>query len=437
MKLERLTLLRPNMGDYRSSDGLPPLSMGVLAARTPADVEVSFYDDKVEVIPQDDKPDLVAITVETFTALRAYELADAYRQRGVTVVMGGYHPTFLPHEALQHADAIVTGDAEGVWETVLEDFKHDRLQSIYSANNSRPLNDFVLDRSIFHHKRYAPVELVQYGRGCRFTCDFCSIQSFYKSNTRTRPIQNVATEIAALNKNRLLFFVDDNLFNSRDALDQLLTAIKPLKMRWSCQISIDVARDDALLDRLAEAGCIFALVGFESLSPENLKQMGKPWNKVAGDYRHVVQKFHQRGIAVYGTFVFGYDGDTEESIKRSLEFALESRLEIANFNPLTPTPGTPLYDRLLKEGRMLSPQWWLDPNYRYGDPIFRPKAMSPERFSECCFEAKQAFYTWRSIGKRVLGSEAGLHWFRTGMVGLANVISRKEVYKKQYRNLGV
>jgi radical SAM superfamily enzyme YgiQ (UPF0313 family) len=424
------------MGDYRSSDGLPPLAMGILAARTPKEIDITFYDDKVEVIPNDDQPDLVAITVETFTARRAYDLAERYRSRGVPVVMGGYHPTFLPDEALQHADAIVVGDAEGSWEQLLHDFRNDHMQRIYKGGSNRPLDDFRLDRSIFAGKKYAPVELVQFGRGCRFACDFCSIRTFYQDNLRARPIQSLAEELQQFSRRKLIFFVDDNLFNSRAQLEAMLDTIRPLKLRWSCQISIDVARDERLLDKLAEAGCVFALVGFESLSEANLKQMAKPWNCVAGDYLSVVRKFHQRGIAVYGTFVFGYDGDTAETIQDSLNFALEAKLEIANFNPLTPTPGSPLYERLLWENRLLSPQWWLDPNYRYGDPIFVPKSMSPEDFAEKCFAAKKAFYSWRSIAHRVLGSDAGINLFRTGMVGLANLISRREVMRKQYRTLG-
>jgi radical SAM superfamily enzyme YgiQ (UPF0313 family) len=424
------------MGDYRSSDGLPPLAMAVLAARTPKDIEVDFFDDKVERIPVDDQPDMVAMTVETFTARRSYEIADAYRERGVTVVMGGHHPTFLPTEALRHADAVVIGDAEGSWDSLLSDFRRGELQKTYRGGNSRPLHDFSLDRGIFRGKKYAPVELVQYGRGCRFTCDFCSIRSFYQGTPRFRSAASVADELAGLNTRKLIFFVDDNLFGTQEHIEALLRAIRPLKLRWSCQISIDVARDERMLDRMAEAGCVFALVGFESLSEANLKQMGKPWNRVAGDYREVVRRFHKRGIAVYGTFVFGYDADTPDTIKRSLDFALEAKLEIANFNPLTPTPGSPLYGRLSQEGRLLSPEWWLDPSYRYGDPIFVPRSMSPEVFAQKCFEAKQAFYSWRSIASRVLGSDAGLHWFRTGMVGLANVISRREVLRKQHRTLG-
>jgi radical SAM superfamily enzyme YgiQ (UPF0313 family) len=436
MRLDRITLLRANMGDYRSSDGLPPLAMAVLAARTPRDIELTFFDDKVELIPANDRPDMVAMTVETFTARRSYEIADAYRARGVTVVMGGHHPSFLPDEALLHADAVVIGDAEGSWEALLADSRRGALQRVYRGGSERPLHDFKLDRSIFKGKKYAPVDLVQYGRGCRFVCDFCSIRSFYQDSLRFRAVGDVAEEIRSLGGSKLLFFVDDNLFGSQDRIDALLDAIRPLKRRWSCQISIDVARDDRLLDRMAEAGCIFVLIGFESLSEENLKQMGKPWNKVAGEYRAVVKKFHARGIAVYGTFVFGYDADTADTIQRSLDFALETRLEIANFNPLTPTPGSPLYARLRQENRLLSPEWWLDPAYRYGDPIFIPRSMSPDAFTQKCFEAKQVFYSWRSIATRVLGSDAGLDWYRTSMVGLANVISRQEVMRKQYRKLG-
>lgn len=436
MKLKRLTLLRPNMGDYRSSDGMLPLSIAALAARTPADIEVRFFDDVVERIPADDAPDLAALTVGTFTARRAYAIADGYRARGIPVVMGGYHPSLLPEEALGHADAVVVGDAEGSWEQLLEDFRRGVLRRIYSGGNDRPMDDVHYDRSIFGNKRYVPVEPVQYSRGCRFACDFCSIRAFYRDSRRHRPLGGMLDELERIGTRKMVFFVDDNLFGSPRILGELLDAIRPLGIRWSCQISIDVARDDRLLDRMAAAGCQLALIGFESLSPENLKQMAKPWNRVAGDYRSVVRKFHERGIAVYGTFVFGYDSDTAETIQRSLDFALEARLEIANFNPLTPTPGSPLYDRLVREGRMLSPRWWLDPEFRYGDPIFVPRGMPPDEFAYKCFEAKRSFYTWQSIATRVLGSGAGFDWFRTGMVGLANIISRREIMRKQYRAMG-
>ena len=432
----KLTLLRPNLGDWRSSDALPPLGLAALAARTPKDVAIRFIDDTQETPPANDSPDLAAISVETFTARRAYQLAAAYRARGVPVVMGGYHATLLPDEVVQHADAVVVGDAEGAWEALLTDFRSGTMQSRYHGDHSRPLDDVAFDRSLFAGRRYAPVEPVQYGRGCRFACDFCSIRSFYGNSLRLRPLDRVVEEMRGFTRHKLVFFVDDNLFSSRAGLDALLTAIGPLKLRWSCQISIDVARDDALLARMAAAGCIFVLVGFESLSDANLKQMGKPWNRVAGDYRDVVRRFHDHGMAVYGTFVFGYDGDTLDDIRRSLDFALEAHLEIANFNPLTPTPGSPLYERLLREGRLLLPRWWLDSNFRYGDPIFVPRHMDPQAFAAACYQAKRDFYALSSITRRVLGSEAGLSPFRTGMVLLTNLISRREVRRKQCRALG-
>lgn len=433
--MKKLTLIRPNLGDYRSSDAMPPLAMGILAARA-SDCDVSFFDEKAEALPVGDVPDLAALSVETFTAHRAYAVADAYRARGVPVVMGGYHPTFLPDEALEHADAVVIGDAEGVWEQLLQDFRAGRLQRKYSGGNQRPLADYRLDRQIYRGKRYAPVELVQYGRGCRFACDFCSIHSFYGTKLRVRAVDALAAEIEKLERRRLVFFVDDNLFGRKADLLALLDAVRPLKRRWSCQISIDVARDESLLDRMAEAGCKFVLIGFESLNPASLKQMGKPWNKVSGPYGAVVRALHSRGIGIYGTFVFGYDADTPDTIERTADFALESRLEIANFNPLTPMPSSALYDRLLGERRLLSPKWWLDPDYRYGDSIFEPLGMTSEELADGVFQARQRFYSWRSIGTRIIDADTPFSPFHRGMTTVANVISRREIYKKQRRLLG-
>jgi radical SAM superfamily enzyme YgiQ (UPF0313 family) len=431
----KIALIRPGMGDYRSSDAMPPLALGILAARSNGH-PLTFLDDRVEAIPSELDVDLIALSVETFTARRAYELADRFRSDGHRVVMGGYHPTFMPEEALQHADAIITGDAEGAWEKLLCDASSGALQRIYQGNNQADLGDYRIDRSIFSGKAYAPVEVIQYGRGCRFACDFCSIHAFYGTNVRVRPAEQIRFELERLNRKRLLFFVDDNLLSSEADLNALLSVIKPLKLRWSCQISIDVARNGALLDRLADAGCRFVLIGFESLERKNLLQMGKRWNNIAGDYRDVIREIHRRGIGVYGTFVFGYDQDTPEIIQRSVDFALEARLEIANFNPLTPTPGSALYNRLRDEQRLLSAAWWLEPGYRYGDPIFTPRAMTAAQLAGGCFEAKSQFYAWSSIAKRVFDSDRNFSFFGRSMTTIANVISRREIHRKQGRLLG-
>lgn len=431
----KLSLIRPNLGDFRSTDAMPPLALAILAARS-SGWDIDFFDEKVECIPETDAPDLAAFSVETFTARRAYALADHYRVRGIPVVMGGYHPTFMPDEALLHADSVVVGDAEQVWEKLLEDFSNGCMQRIYYGDNTQPLNDYRLDRSIFRNKRYAPVELIQYGRGCRFACDFCSIHSFYGPEVRVRPVEQMLEELAQFSSGKLLFFVDDNLFSSRSQLLALLDILSPMKLRWSCQISIDAARDLALLDRMAEAGCKFALIGFESLDAANLKQMGKSWNKVSGSYAEVIKQMHRRGIGVYGTFVFGYDSDTVDTIRRSVDFALESRLEIANFNPLTPTPGSALYKRLAQEQRLLMPEWWINDSYRYGEPIFIPRSITPDDLAYECFEARKNFYSWKSIALRMFDSDAQWSAFRTAMIGIANVVSRREIYNKQARLLG-
>jgi radical SAM superfamily enzyme YgiQ (UPF0313 family) len=432
----KLALIRPNLGDFRSSDAMPPLALGILAARSPG-CQIVFYDEKVEAVPTSLDCDLVAMSVETYTARRAYALAEGYRKQGLRVVMGGYHPTFLPQEVLEHADAVVIGDAEGAWERLLEDARGGRLEQTYLGDNNAPLTDYRIDRSIYADKKYNPVELAQFGRGCRFACDFCSIHAFYGKSLRSRSLDGLREELETLDRRKLLFFVDDNLFGKRDELVLLLKMLKPLKMRWSCQISIDVAKDDELLDLMADCGCTFVLIGFESLNPQNLKQMGKGWNSVSGDYLAVVKKLHSRGIGIYGTFVFGYDQDTEESIAQSVEFAIRARLDIANFNPLTPTPGSRLYRRLEKEGRLLAPTWWRDPDWRYGDPIYEPRGMSAQTLAIKVFEAKKQFYSWSSIGLRMLNHGAGLSVFRSTTATLANVVSRREIYRKNRRSLGV
>jgi radical SAM superfamily enzyme YgiQ (UPF0313 family) len=428
--MRHITFLRPGLGEGFSADAMTPLAFAILKARTPHDIATAMIDERVEplrMVPTD----LVAMTVETFTARRAYQIAARYRSEGVPVVMGGHHPSMLPDESLRHADAVVIGDAEGTWERLIADAAAGRLQRLYRSQPGDG-GPQVYDRSIFAGRRYTPISLVQAGRGCRFACDFCSIHAFYGTYRAQRDPPDIVAEMRALPSRRLVFFVDDNLYWRRDAFEALMRALIPLKMRWCCQITIDVARDDALLDLMAQAGCALALIGFESLERESLVQMRKKWNGVAGGYDEVVARFHARGIMIYGTFVFGYDADTPASFDRAAAFARAQSLCIANFNPLTPMPGTGLYDRLRAEGRLMRDTWWLDPSYRYGDAIFAPRGMSPEELSEGPMRARRAFYGWRSIAGRALrGAPMWRDPYKIGTMLLANVISRREIKRKQ------
>ena len=328
---------------------MQPLSMALLAGLTPPDVEVRFYDDRMEEIPFDEPTDLVAMSVETFTALRSYKIARQFKARGVPVLMGGYHVTLLPDEAAREADALVIGDAEPVWPQVLEDARNGTLQPIYRGLGRRTLTNVPSRREIFHGKSYQNITLVEFARGCNFKCDFCSITAYHGANQNHRPAREVAAEMEATGSKRF-FIVDDNIVSQPAKVRELCRELIPLKVGWVGQASIHIARDEELLDLLVKSGCKGLLIGMESLDPANLRDMGKDWNLAAGTYAESLARFRKHGLAVYGTFVFGYDHDDWDVVRRSVDFAREQRLFLAAFNHLIPFPGTPLYRRLQRRG---------------------------------------------------------------------------------------
>jgi radical SAM superfamily enzyme YgiQ (UPF0313 family) len=432
----KITFIRPNMLPVRGNDAMEPLVFATLAGMTPPHVETILYDDRIEVLPYNEPTDLVAITVETYTARRAYQIATEYRRRGVPVVMGGYHATFLPEEVLGFADVVVIGDAEGIWPQVVRDAERGQLQPIYRQDGYPPLAGFQPDRSIFRGKRYAPAALVQYGRGCRFACEFCSIHAFYGKNLRQRPVDEVVDEIRATGKKHI-FLIDDNIFVDVPKARELFEALIPLKIRWSCQISIDVAQDLELMKLLKRSGCTTAVVGFESLNEANLRSMKKHWNLKHHDYATSVRIFQDHGVMIYGSFVFGYDDDTLDSFARTLDFAIASKFYTANFNPLTPMPGAALYDRLASENRLLYDRWWLDPGFRYGDAVFTPQGMTADQLTEGCYRIRQEFHSLRSIVVRAADRRTNARDpYRLGLHLASNLVSRWMIDKKQGQPLG-
>jgi radical SAM superfamily enzyme YgiQ (UPF0313 family) len=415
---------------------MEPLVFAILAGLTPEDVEVALFDERLEPVPEEHETDLAALTVETYTARRAYQLASGFRRRGIPVVMGGYHPSFGPDEALEYADAVVVGDAEPVWHQVIADARTGALHPVYRSDRLPDLAGVRYDRSVFAGKRYAPAVPVQYGRGCKYACDFCSIRAFYGSSLRQRPVRDVVAEIEALGR-RFVLLVDDNLFVDVPKALELFRALEPLGVRWGCQVSIDVARDDEVMETMRRSGCIAALVGFESLDAGNLTAMRKQWNLRGGDYRSAIERFHDRGIMVYGSFIFGYDNDTVDVFDRTVEFALEAKLFLVNFSALTPTPGTPLYDRLKAARRLVNDPWWLDPTYRYGQATYRPLRMTADELTAGCLRARQQFYTYSSIARRALNTRANARGAaRLGIYAAANLMTRRELGNKLGQRLG-
>jgi radical SAM superfamily enzyme YgiQ (UPF0313 family) len=438
----RLTLVHPAVGrrpgvNYMRTWQMEPLPIAVLTALTPKDVPIAFYDDRMEEIDFDRPTDLVAIPVETYTAKRAYQIASEFRRRGVPVVMGGFHATLMTDEVKDYAEAVVVGEAEELWPHVIEDARMGRLKPLYQANSQPDLGTVRYDRSLFAGRRYLRIGLVETGRGCRFPCDFCAVQTFFQRTARHRPIDAIVAEIASLkDEKKLFFFVDDNFAADLPFARDLAGALAPLGIRWVTQMSINAAHDEAFLAALARAGCSGVLIGFESLDEGVLRAMKKRFNTMRGGFSVALANLRRHGIRVYGTFVFGYDGERAEAFDEAAEFAIEHRFYLAAFNHLTPFPGTPLFARLQREGRLLYERWWLDERYGYNGIPFQPAAMAPDDIRQGCLRARRRFYTWNSIVRRALDpvNRADAFMFRNFF--MINGMHRVEVEKRDHFPLG-
>ncbi len=435
----RLTLVHPCVGRRRGQPyirtwQMEPLAPATLAGLTPRDgeTEVRFYDDRTESIPFDESTDLVALSVETYTAKRSYQIASEYRRRGVPVVMGGFHPTLVPDEASDYAESIVVGEAESLWPTVLNDFRNGQLRRVYRGSKRPPLSGLKPDRSIFAGKRYLPVGLVEAGRGCHFRCEFCAVQSYFGNTQTRRPVDEIIDDIGRIKK-PLIFFVDDNITSNMEQAKEFFRALIPLKIRWVSQASINAAHDEEFLQLIKASGCQGLLIGFETLNPDNLRQMRKSFNTMKGGYEKALENLRRHSIRLYVTFILGYDEDNGDTLRETLAFAQRNRFYIVAFNHLTPFPGTPLYDRLKKEGRLLYDPWWLDPEYRYGMVPFAPRGMTAQQVKERCIEARQAFYGYPSIFRRGLDFQVNgksffmwTHFFSINLLFRSEVLQRKD-----------
>jgi radical SAM superfamily enzyme YgiQ (UPF0313 family) len=415
---------------------LTPLTLAALAGLTPPDVEVEAVDDRIESIDYDSHRDLVGISVKTFTARRAYQIADEFRKRGVPVILGGHHPTLLPDEAGQHADSVLVGEAEGVWDQVLKDAARGQLKKRYHHPETLPFEGVRVNRSVLAGKKYLPVAMVETTRGCPFSCNFCSVTAFFGRSFRHRPPQEVVAEIAGLDQ-KFVFLVDDNIVADKEAAKELFRALIPLKIRWISQASLTMTKDRELMRLMHESGCAGVLTGIESISRANLKQIHKSWNTVGIGYDEALKIARDNGIAIVGSFILGMDDDTPQSLDELLEFTIRERFFAVLFNLLTPYPGTDLYDQFLQEGRLTHAQWWLDPDYTYGSAVFKPRNISAHELAQGRLRLYREFYSPGSMLKRFWEPKANLQdiWHAFTFLTM-NLPANKEEQMRFGRALG-
>jgi len=440
----RLTLIKPNIGRkghslYVDEGRMEPLQLGVLAGLTPPEVEVVFFDDRMEKIDYGLQTDLVAITVETFTARRSYEIAAEYRKRGVKVILGGMHAMLAPEEVKEHADSIYIGDAEYLWSQVLEDADSGKLKPVYTGGTEMPQpGGIVARRDIFNGKGYLPITLLQFSRGCNFGCVFCATSKYFDKRHTCRNIQDVITEIKSQGR-KLLFFVDDNIVGNPHMAKELFRELIPLKIKWVSQGSINMTGDSELMELMVQSGCLGHVIGFESIQQKNMVWAGKQPNSMLTTYDEAIAKLRYYGLQTWAAFTLGYDYDTEDSIIRTYEFAYKNKFAFAAFNILMPYPDTQFYKFLESEGRLLyDGKWWIHPEYKFNYASFIPMNMSPDRLTEISFDCRKDFNSLTSIISRAFDFKTNMrNLTRLGVYLAYNPVFRKEVFKKQGLKFGI
>lgn len=408
----RILLLSPAGRLYRHRGGIfkkslrySPLTLATLAAYVPAELnaEIEIIDEGVQLAPERPEADLIAMTVITGTAPRAYELAAQYRAQGIPVVMGGPHITLVPEDAVPHADSLVTGYAEHTWPALLRDFAAGRMQPRY-AQGPLDLSNLPLPRrDLLPRGCYTTTNVFEATRGCVHNCDFCVVPAAWGRSPFQKPVADVVREIRTVGARRLIF-IDLNLIADRRYARQLFAALIPLKVRWFGLATVLLAHDLELLELMARSGCSGLLVGMESINQGSLDGTHKRFNQVDG-FHEFVRLLHRHKITLMGTFVFGLDGDDARVFDETARFCVDACIDLPRFAVATPFPGTALYHRLDAEGRILSRDWGL---YDGQHVVFQPKRMSVRELAEGHERAWKRVYSRRNIFRRIAGSRLQL-----------------------------
>jgi radical SAM superfamily enzyme YgiQ (UPF0313 family) len=381
----------------RSRAAFPGLNLAILAAITPQHVETQIIDESVEPVDFDNDADLVGITAMTNMAPAAYKLADFFRRRGKKVVLGGVHVTVCPDEAQEHADAVVVGEAEPIWQELIADFERGQLKPRYRARQLFDMKGYGIPRrDLLKRDRYLFPSTLETGRGCPFDCDFCSVSRTAGRAYRFRPTEEVLADVDSL-QNRWVFFVDDIINGHRQHALQLFRALKGKGLLWAGQATVMIARDEELLQAAVEAGCRGLFIGFETFSSPTLKKLGKPenWRE---RFFEACEALHKKKISIWGGFVFGLDTDTVEILQETVRLACEAKLEFAQFSRLTPLPGTAQWNQFQSESRITDTDW---SKFNFQHVVYKPLQMSAQDLNRSIREAWFEFYSVRRMVQRL------------------------------------
>ena len=406
----RIVLISPKGPLYRHRGGIfkrslryMPLTLPTLASLIPPELgaEVHLIDEGIaDLDPAAIAADLVGLTVITGTAVRSYELAAAFRARGVPVVLGGPHVTLVPEDAQPHADTVVVGYAEESWPELLRDFAAGRMRPRYDQRPGLSLAGMPMPRrDLLPRRRYLTDDVFEATRGCIHRCDFCVVPAAWGTKPFQKPVEEVVEEIRRKGARKLIF-VDLNLIADRGYAARLFAALIPLRVQWYGLATVLLGQDPELLSLAQRSGCKGILMGLESISRENLRASKKGFNSPER-YQELVAALHRHGIALQGCFVFGLDHDTPEIFLETARFAVEARIDLPRFAVVTPFPGTALYHRLESEGRILTRNWEL---YDGQHVVFQPARMSVEELQRGIETAWRYAYSVPSMMKRLAAS---------------------------------
>lgn len=404
MRKRRIHLINPKANSFTNRPIYfkralysPLAGLLAVAALIPQDqYEVVLSDENIEPIDYDLSADLVGISAMTSYVKRGYAIADRFRERGVPVIMGGVHPSFMPLEALQHADAVVVGEAELVMPQVLADLKKGSVKGIYKAKQLHALDDLPMPRyDLVKSNRYITRSFVQTSRGCHHGCAFCAEHLMNGLRFRFRPIDHVMREIDACGS-KVIALNDADFFGSPRRAADLMKALKTRGIRWQAGVDSRNAHNDELLELAAESGCYLLSIGFESISRKSLESVHKLQNRPE-KFQQLIEKIQSYGILVFGLFMFGFDHDDPTVFGETAAFTIDAGLDVCAFSLLTPYPGTVVWYEMLRNKRILSYDW---DQYDQGHVLFKTAGIPPERISSGYKEAYRRFYTLPSMMRR-------------------------------------